>query len=78
MTATTSTLPNYSNQPFSREPFALAAKCKAYGMSNTRAGGNPRDGYSVYGTHNGNAIFLRTPAEVHRYCRSLSALTETK
>lgn len=74
---TVSALPNYSNQPFSREPYALAAKCKAYGLT-VRAGGNPRDGYCIFGAHNGRAIFFRTPAQVHAYCRSLSALTKTE
>lgn len=62
---------NTATQPFSREPEALAQKCRKFGLD-VKAGGNPRDGYCIFGTHNGRAIFFRTAAQVHRYCRDLT------
>ncbi len=59
------------SQPFSREPEALAMKCRHFGLD-VKAGGNPRDGYCIYGTFQGRAIFFHTPAQVHQFCSGLT------
>lgn len=70
MSGTQYTSPINDNSAFAFEPIILVGKLQRYGMPTARVGGNPRDGWCIYGTdpRTSKLVFFYTGGAAHRWC----------